>query len=158
MATVDFEYYQTAYGGTLFEDDGTFNRYAKKSERKINRFTYNRIMDYPMDTGEDHWWSLVFDCICETAELLKKVDDYSETADNFGMVANDDGTIRGKIIKSESSGSESRTYDTGSGSSTLVELAKSEMELDKKIYGICLDYFSGIEDAKGTCLLYAGCD
>lgn len=156
MSYVDFEYYQTKYGGSLFENEKDFAPYERKAERKINAITSNRIVYYPQPESEDAWWDNIKDCTCEIAELLKNVSDYSAAVNNFGVVEEEDGTVKGKIIKSVTSGSESISYDTGTSTSTFVDLAKSEIALDRRNYDVASGYLSGMTDSRGENLLYMG--
>lgn len=129
MSYVDFEYYQTKYGGSLFESEEDFAPYERKAERRINAITSNRIVFYPQPESEDVWWDNIKDCTCEIAELLKNVSEYSAAVNNFGVITNTDGTVKGKMIKSMTSGSESVSYDAGASSSTLVEIANQKWHL-----------------------------
>lgn len=156
MSYVDFEYYQTKYGGSLFESEEDFAPYERKAERRINAITSNRILFYSQTESEDAWWDNIKDCTCEIAELLKNVSEYSAAVNNFGVIANTDGTVKGKMIKSMTSGSESVSYDAGASSSTFVELAKSEIALNRKCYDIASNYLTGMVDSRNENLLYMG--
>lgn len=74
---VDFDYYQTVYGGSeLTEDD--FAKYGKKSERAIdalmgNKILYDRLNNYPQAVI-----MILKDAICENAEYLSNTEDFSE--------------------------------------------------------------------------------
>ena len=113
-------------------------------------------MFYPKPESEDAWWDNIKDCTCEIAELLKNVSEYSAAVNNFGVIANADGTVKGKMIKSMTSGSESVSYDAGASSSTFVELAKSEIALNRKCYDIASNYLTGMVDSRNENLLYMG--
>lgn len=65
MSYVDFEYYQTKYGGSLFKNEKDFAPYERKAERRINAITSNRIVFYPQPESEDAWWDNIKDCTCE---------------------------------------------------------------------------------------------
>ena len=67
MSYVDFEYYQTKYGGSLFESEEDFAPYERKAERRINAITSTRIVFYPQPESEDVWWDNIKDCTCEIA-------------------------------------------------------------------------------------------
>ena len=148
MSYVDFEYYQTKYGGSLFENKKDFAPYERKAEKRINAITSNRILFYSQPESEDAWWDNIKDCTCEIAELLKNVSEYSAAVNNFGVIANTDGTVKGKMIKSVTSGSESVSYDAGASSSTLVDLAKSEIALNSKCYDIASNYLTRSEERR----------
>lgn len=74
---VDFDYYQTVYGGSeLTEDD--FLKYEKKSERAIdalmgNKILYDKLNNYPQAVI-----TILKDAICENAEHLSNTEDYAE--------------------------------------------------------------------------------
>ena len=77
----------------------------------------------------------------------------------FERIQQEDGTVTGKVVSSVSSGSESRTYATGSSGNASNIYAQAAM--DKKtenmlIYQTAVEYLSGVTDDEGRNVLYAG--
>ena len=68
------------------------------------------------------------------------------------------GALRGKVVSSVSSGSESISYIAKSESgSTLVDTVLADKAAQDKLYrDIVRDYLSLVPDANGINLLYAG--
>ena len=100
----------------------------------------------------------VKDCVCEQADFLYQIDAYNNAAmESMGTVAQSDGKVKGKVITSISSGSESIGYSiAGSASTATMEAAKDKKVADAMVYGIVRDGLSGVPDANGVNLLYAG--
>lgn len=151
----DFTYYSTEYAGKLVQS-ADFPRMARKASRLLDVITTGKLKFAFPTVMED--MQAVKDCQCELAELLTRVEQYQNTAlESMGAVTQTDGTVKGKVISSVSSGSESVSYSIGGGvSSSLVEAAKDKKVLDELVYDIIRDALSGIPDANGVNLLYAG--
>lgn len=150
----DYEYYQTEYGGKMSADD--YKRFGRKAERRIDGITGNKLQfAYPTNERDVE---AVKDCVCELADFLYQIDGYNTAAmESMGTVTQADGTVKGKVITSISSGSESIGYSAASSSSTAtMEAAKDKKVADAMIYGMVRDGLSGIKDSNGVNLLYAG--
>lgn len=152
----DFNYYQTEYMGEVIESADNFTRYSKKAARLIDKLTTGKLhFAFPFDeqTAND-----VKDCECELAEFIYKVDRYNQIAmDNMGTITQSDGTVRGKVLTSVSSGSESRGYSANSATDTdIAQAAKSEEKFNEKVNTTVSDYLSFKSDANGIYLLYRG--
>lgn len=150
----DYTYYQTEYGGKMSADD--FKRFSRRAERRIDGITGNKLQfAYPTN---ERSIEAVKDCVCELADFLYQIDAYNAAAmDSMGTVAQADGTVRGKVITSISSGSESIGYSaSGSSSTAISEAAKDKKVADSMVYGIVQDGLTGVTDSNGVNLLYAG--
>lgn len=152
----DFNYYQTEYMGEVIESADNFTRYSKKAARLIDKLTTGKLhFAFPFDeqTAND-----VKDCECELAEFIYKVDRYNQVAmENMGTITQSDGTVRGKVLTSVSSGSESRGYSANSATDTdIAQAAKSEEKFNEKVNTTVSDYLSFKSDANGINLLYRG--
>ena len=150
----DYEYYQTEYGGKMSADD--YKRFGRRAERRIDGITGNKLQfAYPTNERD---MEAVKDCVCELADFLYQIDSYNAAAmESLGTVAQADGTVKGKVITSISSGSESIGYSAaGSASTATMEAAKDKKVADTMIYGMVQDGLSGIKDRNGVNLLYAG--
>lgn len=150
----DYEYYQTEYGGKMSADD--YKRFGRRAERRIDCITGNKLQfAYPTNERDVE---AVKDCVCELADFLYQIDSYNAAAmESMGTVAQADGTVKGKVITSISSGSESVGYSvSGSASTSTMEAAKDKKVADTMIYGMVQDGLIGIKDSNGVNLLYAG--
>ena len=150
----DYTYYQTEYGGKMSADD--FKRFGRRAERRIDGITGNKLQfAYPTN---ERSIEAVKDCVCELADFLYQIDTYNAAAmDSMGTVAQADGTVKGKVITSISSGSESIGYSASSSASTTIsEAAKDKKVADATIYGVVQDGLTGDADSNGVNLLYAG--
>ena len=153
---LDFKYYQTEYGGKLFENEDAFKPYERKAERRINTATRNKLtFAFPIEEKDA---AAVKDCLCELAEFLLRVDQFQEAASaSVGVVTQEDGTVKGKVVTSVTSGSESRGYSTGGTIETAIaDAAKNRKVFDIAVYSLVKDGLSGVPDANGVNLLYAG--
>ncbi|MCM1057261.1 MAG: hypothetical protein NC517_06620 [Firmicutes bacterium] len=150
----DYDYYQTEYGGKMSADD--FKRFGRKAERRIDAITGNKLQ-FAFPTNERDAQA-VKDAVCELADFLYQIDQYNAAAmESMGTVAQADGMVKGKVITSISSGSESIGYSaSGSASTATMEAAKDKKVADTMIYGMVRDNLSGISDNNGVLLLYAG--
>ena len=150
----DYTYYQTEYGGKMSADD--FKRFGRRAERRLDGITGNKLQfAYPTN---ERSIEAVKDCVCELADFLYQIDTYNAAAmDSMGTVAQADGTVKGKVITSISSGSESIGYSASSSASTTIsEAAKDKKVADATIYGVVQDGLTGVADSNGVNLLYAG--
>ena len=149
-----YKYYQTEYGGNMSAND--FKRFGRKAERRIDSLTGGKLQ-FAFPTNEKAV-EAVKDCVCELADFLWKIDSYTNAAmESIGTVAQADGTVKGKVITSISSGSESIGYSAGGSASTAVtEAAKDKKVADTIVYGIVQDSLGGVLDYNGVNLLFAG--
>lgn len=152
----DFNYYQTKYGGKMIKSADDFTHFGRKAERRIDVITGNKLQfAFPTKKKDKE---AVKDCFCELTEFLYQIDRYqSAIMESTGVVAQADGTVKGKVVTSISSGSESISYSSGgSTDSSIAEAAKDKKTADVMIYGIVKDGLAYIPDANGVNLLYAG--
>lgn len=152
----DFNYYQTEYGGKVIGSADDFAHFGRKAERKLDTITGGKLQfAFPTKKKDKQ---AVKDCFCELTDFLYQLDRYQNTAmDNAGVVEQADGTVRGKVITSISSGSESISYSAkGSADTSLMEAAKDKKVADAMINSIVRDGLNGVPDANGVNLLYAG--
>ncbi len=152
----DFTYYTTEYGGKVLKSADDFNHFARKAERRLDVITGNKLQ-FAFPAKEKDVES-VKDCLCELTEFLYQVDAYQTAAmDSVGVVAQADGTVKGKVVSSITSGSESVSYSTGGSANTsIMDAAKDKKVMDMQIYGIVQNGLSGVPDANGVNLLFAG--
>lgn len=150
----DYTYYQTEYGGKMSADD--FKRFGRRAERRIDGITGNKLQfAYPTN---ERSVEAVKDCVCELTDFLWQIENYNAAAmESMGTVAQADGTVKGKVITSVSSGSESIGYSAASSASTAIsEAAKDKKVADATIYSMVQDGLAGVADSNSVNLLYAG--
>lgn len=150
----DYTYYQTEYGGKMSAAD--FKRFGRRAERKIDSLTGGKLQfAFPANERDIE---AVKDAVCELADLLYQIDLYNNAAmESIGTVTQSDGTVKGKVITSISSGSESRSYSaSGVANTSVTEAAKDKKVADTIIYGMVQDNLWGIPDFNGINLLYSG--
>lgn len=150
----DYDYYSTEYGGKMSADD--YKRFSRRADRRIDGITGNKLQ-FALPTNERDV-EAVKDCVCGLADFLYQIETYNQSAmESMGTVAQADGTVKGKVITSISSGSESIGYSAaGSASTATMEAAKDKKVADTMIYGMVRDGLTGITDSNGINLLYAG--
>lgn len=150
----DYDYYSTEYGGKMSADD--YKRFSRRAERRIDGITGNKLQFAFPNNERDI--EAVKDCVCELADFLWQIETYNQSAmESMGTVAQADGTVKGKIITSISSGSESIGYSAaGSASTAISDAAKDKKVADTMVYGIVRDGLGGVPDSNGVNLLYAG--
>lgn len=152
----DFTYYAENYGGVVIGSETEFLRLSRKAVRHMDAATGGKLsFAFPADEAAV---AAVKECQCELAEFLHSVEQYRKAAaSSAGFVVQEDGTVKGKIISSVSSGSESVSYSTGTGTSTLAsEAAKDKKTLDIALFGTIREWLGMVRDANGVNLLYAG--
>ena len=150
----DYTYYTTEYGGKMSVAD--FKRNGRKAERRIDSLTGGKLQfAFPANERDIE---AVRDAVCELADFLYRIDVYNNAAmESIGTVAQADGTVKGKVITSISSGSESRSYSaSGVVNTSITEAAKDKKVADTIIYGMVQDNLGGVPDYNGINLLYAG--
>ena len=150
----DFNYYSTEYGGKM--SAGDYKRFGRRAERRIDSITGGKLQFAFPTNGRDV--EAVKDCVCELADILWQIDIYNTAAmESMGTVAQADGTVKGKVITSLSSGSESIGYSAaGSASTVTMEAAKDMKVADTMVYSMVRDSLGGVPDANGVNLLFAG--
>ena len=151
----DEAYYTTEYGGKMVPS-ADFGRLARRAGRIMDSVTLNKLrFAFPV---EEYDVTAVKDCMCELVEFLYQIEQYNASAmQSVGVAAQSDGTVKGKVISSISSGSESVSYSVGGNIGTSVsEAAKSEEKLMQSASTMIRTALSGVYDANGVPMLYAG--
>lgn len=157
MAYVDFEFYKTKYYGDIVPEE-SFQKYAEIASDRIDRITFDRLVDGLPENERDK--TKVQKAVCAVADALYQIDQIRRSnMETVGTVKQEDGTVKGKMVSSVSSGSESISYVTGTqGNSSDIY---AQASIDKKVENVLLrqvatDYLAGVVNKKGICLLYAG--
>ena len=145
MAYIDYEYYKSLYGeNALAEID--FNRLSWDAEREIDKATSGvdgvkkLKVAFPVNEYDAE---IVKRCVCDLVDYLSQLEKAQST------MINDGG-----IVVSKSAGNESISYaNTDSDISSALKGAKGK---ENAIYNFIVSKLSGVSDANGVNLLFAG--
>ena len=157
MAYTDYGFYTNKYFGDVVPELD-FQKYAERASNRIDRITFDRIAHMHQDDPKMN--KKIQEATCAVAESLYQIDIAKRASmEAFERIHQEDGTVTGKVVSSVSSGSESRTYATGSSGNASSVYAQAAM--DKKtenmlIYQVATEYLSGVTDDEGRNVLYAG--
>ena len=160
MAYVDYEYYISLYSNPEISEND-FNRYTFEACKKVDHHTTGvdgvKKLKVAFPVSEDDA-ETVKRCIVAVVETMHKIKQAEENARSTkGYIQQEDGTLRGKVVTSITSGSESISFSGNNGNATLIDKALSDPAVQKKLYNdIITEYLSGTEDANGVKLLYMG--
>jgi hypothetical protein len=160
MAYLDYGYYKTLYGDRTIAE-AEFNRLLWDAEREVDSATSGvdgvRKLKIAFPTDE-YDAEAVKRCICSLIVFLKEI----EQAESFAnvstqYVSTEGGNMQGKIVTSVSAGNESISYAVGKTFDTAsIAAIKSASDKRQMIYQLIVSKLSGISDANGVNLLYAG--
>lgn len=150
MAYIDYEYYKSLYSEkALTEPD--FKRLSWDAEKEIDKATSGvdgvkkLKVAFPVDEYDAE---TVKRCVCEVVNFI-----YMLEKAQSGIVSAD-GTVNSNVIVSKSAGNESISY---ANSENIVSTAlKSVKDKEKVIYQFISYKLSGVSDANGVNLLFAG--
>lgn len=160
MAYIDYEYYKSIYGVEKLKEID-FNRIAWEAERELDKATTGvdgvRKLQVAFPTSS-YDAEVVKRCVVELVNFLYKLEEAESNANSVGQYTERaDGSLQGKIVSSVSAGNESISYAVGKSSETAISAAiKSVENREKTIYSFIASKLSGISDANGINLLYAG--
>ena len=156
MGYVTYEYYKSIYGeDSMPESD--FNRLSWEACRRIDTLTLNKLkFAYPTDEDSSE---AVKRCVCKLIEIAGQIEAANKrVTEGQGYITDESGTLRGKVVSSVSSGSESISYTAkAEGGSTLIDAVLSDKAAQDKLYRDTVrEYLSLVPDSNGVNLLYAG--
>lgn len=160
MAYVDYEYYKTLYGEKAMEQSD-FERIGWDAEREIDKATSGvdnvKKLKVAFPTDEEDA-ETVKRCVVELVNFLYKLEEAENNANSLGQYTErEDGSLQGKVVSSVSAGNESISYAVGKSQETAISTAiKSVKDKEKVIYQLISSRLSGISDANGVNLLFAG--
>lgn len=160
MAYIDYEYYKSLYGEeNISEID--FNRILWSAEREIDKATSGvdgvKKLQVAFPTS-DYDAEAVKRCVVELVNFFYKLEEAERNANSlYQLEEQHDGSLRGKVISSVSAGNESISYAIGKSSDTALENAvKGFQSREETIYQMIRSCLSGVSDANGVNLLFAG--
>ena len=171
---VDYAYYKTIYGGTEIKklagaapegeeitqdewEERFFNRLSWEACRRIDTLTLNKLK-FAFPTNEDDA-ETVRRCVCKLIDIAAQIEAANKrVTEGQGYTVDESGALRGKVVSSVSSGSESISYTAKAESgSTLIDAVLSDKTAQDKLYRDTVrEYLSFVGDANGVNLLYAG--
>lgn len=159
MAYIDYEYYKSLYGEeNISEID--FNRVLWSAEREVDKATTGidgvkkLKVAFPLeDDGE-----IVKRCVVELVSFLCKLEEAENNANSVGQYTERaDGSLQGKVVSSVSAGNESISYAVGKSADTSISNAIKDLQSrDMAVYQFIASRLSGVSDANGVNLLFAG--
>lgn len=156
MGYVTYDYYKSIYGeDSMPETD--FNRLSWEACDWIDNLTLNKLQfAFPRNERDVE---KVRRCVCMVITELYRVESIKKSAmDAIGYTQQADGSVRGKVVTSISSGSESIGLSAGGTSANTAETkaAQSEKDLSGEVVMKVKRILSNTPDSNGVNLLYAG--
>ena len=156
---VDIGEYASLYGEISAPD---FNRLEYEAVRIVNANTIGvdgvkkLTLAFPVDEDDA---MAVRRCVCKLINLMVQFEEAQKTAASANGYVETENGMRGKVITSVSSGSESVSYYAGSEG--VNETIFTKAATDKKYWESLLrdtvkEYLTGVLDANGVNLLYMG--
>ena len=157
---IDYEYYKSLYGEKAISE-ADFKRLLWDAEREIDKATSGvdgvkkLKVAFPSDEEDAE---AVKRCICSLVEFLDQIDTAERNASSLAQYTErDDGSLQGKVVSSVSAGNESISYAVGKSSESAISTAvKSVKDKDMVVYQFISSKLSGVSDANGVNLLFAG--
>lgn len=160
MAYVDYGYYKSLYSEKAISEP-EFYRLSWEAEREIDKATSGvdsvKKLKVAFPTDEEDA-ETVKRCICFLVEFLNQIETAERNAGSLAQYTErEDGSLQGKVVSSVSAGNESISYAVGRSSETAINAAvKSVKDKEMVIYQFITSKLSGVSDANGVNLLFAG--
>ena len=156
MGYVTYDHYKSIYGeDSMPETD--FNRLSWEACRRVDTLTLNKLK-FAFPTNEDDA-EAVRRCVCKLIEIAGQIEAANKrVSEGQGYITDESGALRGKVVSSVSSGSESISYTAKAESgSTLIDAVLSDKAAQERLYRDTVrEYLSLVSDSNGVNLLYAG--
>lgn len=131
-----------------------FNRLSWEACRKVDALTLNKLK-FAFPTNEDDA-EAVRRCVCKLIEIAGQIEAANKrVSEGQGYITDESGALRGKVVSSVSSGSESISYTAkAEGGSTLIDAVLSDKAAQERLYRDTVrEYLSLIRDSNGVDLL-----
>ena len=156
MGYVTYDYYKSIYGeDSMPETD--FNRLSWEACRRVDTLTLNKLK-FAFPTNEDDI-ETVRRCVCKLTWIAGQIEAANKrVSEGQGYITDESGALRGKVVSSVSSGSESISYTAkAEGGGTLIDAVLSDKAAQERLYRDTVrEYLSLVPDSNGVNLLYAG--
>ena len=157
---VDYEYYKSLYGEKAIQE-ADFNRLLWDAEREIDKATSGvdgvrkLQVAFPTDVYDAE---VVKRCVLGLVDFLYKLELTENSLNAMSKYTErTDGSLQGKVVSSVSAGNESISYAVGKSADTAIGNAVKDLQSkDKTVYQFITSRLSGISDANGVNLLFAG--
>ena len=154
---VNYEFYKILYGEDAMPESD-FERLSWEAEKRVDNLTFGKLkFAFPVEEDDAE---AVKRCVCKLIEIAAAIEAASKHVnEGQGYVVDETtGSMRGKVVSSVSSGSESVSYTAKSESrSTVIDAVLPDKAAQNKLYAdIVKEYLAGVPDANGLNLLYAG--
>lgn len=162
----DYNFYESTYHGNVIDRE-SFDRLCDRASDKLDYHTMERlevVEEKPEDSEETVY--VIYMCgelldekteikvkkaVCKIAEIIYDIEQFESQSRSAAGFESTDSGLKGKVISSVSSGTESISYATGTADKSYVaDLAKDKNATEQYIYESIREYLSG------TGLLYAG--
>lgn len=153
MGYVTYDYYKSIYGEESMPETD-FNRLSWEACRRVDTLTLNKLK-FAFPTNEDDV-EAVRRCVCKLIEIAGQIESANKrVSEGQGYIKDESGALRGKVVSSVSSGSESISYTAkAEGGSTLIDAVLSDKAAQNKLYRDTVwEYLSLIRDSNGVDLL-----
>lgn len=134
-----------------------FKRLSWEACDWIDNLTLNKLQ-FAFPTNEDDV-EAVRRCVCKLIEISGQIEAANKrVTEGQGYITDESGALRGKVVSSVSSGSESISYTAKAESgSTLIDAVLSDKAAQERLYRDTVrEYLSLVPDSNGVNLLYAG--
>lgn len=153
MEYVDYEFYTNEFHGNIITELD-FPRYADKAFDVLVWLTFGRVetlFDYQEEASEKVIYK-VKKAVCRLAEVVQDIEVKEAVLRSNEALEQSEYGLKGKVISSISSGSESISYSTSNSlSDDTISASVKDMNARKKLYmDVIRPYLSN------TGLLYAG--
>lgn len=157
MGYVTYEFYTSLYGEAAIPETD-FNRLSWEAQKRVDNITFDKLK-FAFPANEDDA-EAVKRCVCKLIEIAAAVEAANRrVGEGQGYVVDEaTGSMRGKVVSSVSSGSESISYTAKAESgSTVIDAVLSDKAAQDKLYvDTVREYLAGVPDENGVNLLYAG--
>lgn len=157
LSYVDYEFYKSIYGENAISET-EFNRLSWEAQKRVDSLTFGKLK-FAFPTEEDGA-EAVKRCVCRLIEIAYQIEQANRRiAEGQGYVMDEvTGSVRGKVVSSVTSGSESISYTAKSeNGSTLIDAVLADKTAQGRLYADTVkEYLAGVPDANGVNLLYAG--
>lgn len=123
----------------------------------MDALTLNKLK-FAFPTNEDDI-EAIRRCVCKLIEIAGQIEAANKrVSEGQGYITDESGALRGKVVSSVSSGSESISYTAkAEGGSTLIDAVLSDKAAQERLYRDTVrEYLSLVPDSNGVNLMYAG--
>lgn len=137
----DYDFYITKYYGNVISETD-FPKYEDKASDKLYQLTFGRIENVLATDNDSRLSVRIKKAVCAIAEKMYDVDQANNLYRQTNGMTEENGMIKGKVVKSVSAGAESISYSTQSDvvSSLQALSAMSDAQLRSVYFETARDY------------------